>query len=137
MKILFSEDSTNQSNSTTENNKNKDNNQDEDSGFKLDNVSQIKPVGSRASIYCVNGNPLFFEEDVMKKQHELWPTVYALLRVPQLLPNIVCRAPVIHFLQKGADLMLPGVLANSPGLILQKDSKQAVILEGTKYDFEN
>jgi len=97
----------------------------------------LKIVGTRASIYCVDGNPLFFEEDVMKKQNELWPTVYSLLRVPQLLTHIICKAPVIHFLQKGADLMLPGVVSSSVGLNSQKDSKQAIILEGTKYvDFK-
>ena len=71
--------------------------------------------GDSVLVYCLGKEPLFFEQD---KQKLLFPTVYALWRCPGLLGNFVftTMAPVVSKLQNGADLMLPGVIADVSGL---------------------
>ena len=50
----------------------------------------------------------------------MFPTVYALWRVPQLIPVIVVHSPVSAFIINGADVMLPGVV---DGVALPQFSK--------------
>ncbi|XP_064625145.1 eukaryotic translation initiation factor 2D-like [Lineus longissimus] len=60
-------------------------------------------------VYVLKKNPIFFEVDRV-----VYPTVYTLWKFPDLLPVFTTWAPVIQRLQKGADLMLPGVIVKGP-----------------------
>jgi translation initiation factor 2D len=68
-------------------------------------VSTSKANGNR--FYSLDtGEPLFFEV-----QDRLVPTIYALWRVPDMLGTVlVVGRPVFDYLERGADLMLPGVV---------------------------
>lgn len=62
---------------------------------------------SRASVYSVDGAPLFVDTS---SKGDLLPCLPALWRAPGLLPSLTLRhADVAHFVLNGADLMLPGV----------------------------
>jgi len=62
---------------------------------------------SRASIYIGDGVPLLVDGS---GKGDWLPTIFALWRLPTLLPSVVCNhAEVSSFLVSGADLMVPGV----------------------------
>uniref|UniRef100_A0A1A8EIN3 Eukaryotic translation initiation factor 2D n=1 Tax=Nothobranchius kadleci TaxID=1051664 RepID=A0A1A8EIN3_NOTKA len=67
--------------------------------------------GEAVTLYVLHKNPLFFE---LEKQ--IYPTVYVLWRLPDLLPAFRTWPPVLQKLIGGADLMLPGVVVPSCGL---------------------
>uniref|UniRef100_A0A1A7YIE1 Eukaryotic translation initiation factor 2D n=1 Tax=Iconisemion striatum TaxID=60296 RepID=A0A1A7YIE1_9TELE len=67
--------------------------------------------GEAVTLYVLHKNPLFFE---LEKQ--IYPTVYMLWRLPDLLPVFRTWPPVLQKLIGGADLMLPGVVVPSCGL---------------------
>lgn len=64
--------------------------------------------GEAVVAYCLTSEPMFFERD-----DRLLPTVYALWRVPSLLPFLTTMDAVLERLSGGADLMAPGVGAYS------------------------
>ncbi|XP_067384352.1 eukaryotic translation initiation factor 2D isoform X2 [Channa argus] len=68
--------------------------------------------GDAVTLYVLHKNPLFFE---VEKQ--LYPTVYVLWRYPALLSALRTWPPVLQKLIGGADLMLPGVVVPSSGLL--------------------
>eukprot|EP01134_Creolimax_fragrantissima_P006215 CFRG6215T1 len=55
--------------------------------------------------YCLNAVPLFFQT----KDGPLIPTVYALWELPGCVPTLITNTYVMKKIDKGADLMLPGV----------------------------
>ena len=67
--------------------------------------------GESVIVYSVGKDPIFFEID---KQKILFPTVYALWKCPNLLGRKVLStvSGVIPKITNGADLMLPGVVAD-------------------------
>ncbi|PHJ22246.1 translation initiation factor sui1 protein, partial [Cystoisospora suis] len=66
----------------------------------------LNPTGSnRGVVYISRSEPIFFEVNGL-----LSPSVYALWRVPEILPSFVIHSPVSSFILRGADLMLPGIL---------------------------
>ncbi|CAB4061687.1 EIF2D [Lepeophtheirus salmonis] len=77
-----------------------------------DDESQIRKVythsGENMLIYVFRKNPLFFVFEKNKKK--IYPTVYTLWIVPDLLPSFTTHDNVMKNIQNGADLMLPGVV---------------------------
>ncbi|PFH32338.1 translation initiation factor sui1 protein [Besnoitia besnoiti] len=110
----------------------------------------LSATGSnRGSVYACKGEPIFFDVNGL-----LIPSVYALWRLPCMLPTFVVHAPVSSFILKGADLMLPGVIwrltlegedqrkkvlnaeAEKPGsLAIDVQQLWAVRVAGNKYPF--
>lgn len=82
---------------------------DEELLHRNEEITVMKVPGSRISIYFNReGHPLFFETD--NTGSSLFPTVYALSRVPTILPCFLLHSPVSKFVLNGADLMVPGVI---------------------------
>ncbi|KAK6937952.1 SUI1 domain [Dillenia turbinata] len=71
---------------------------------------------NRAQVYAVEGGfPMFF--DVDGRGSEFFPTVYALWKVPELLPSFVLKGgEVSRYVIGGADLMFPGISIPAEGL---------------------
>lgn len=71
---------------------------------------------SRTLVYGIEGElPMIF--DIDGRGHELFPTVYALWKVPDLLPAFTLKGgEVSHFILGGADLMFPGIRIPPEGL---------------------
>lgn len=63
------------------------------------------------TVYTADKRPMFFE--VTEK--EIYPTVYTLWIVPNLIPVFTTDSSVLPILAKGADLMAPGVLRKGDG----------------------
>ncbi|KAL0909906.1 hypothetical protein M5K25_020815 [Dendrobium thyrsiflorum] len=75
----------------------------------------VAKLPNRVHIYGVEGGlPLLF--DVDGRGNDIFPTVYALWIVPELLPAFVLKAgEVSRFVIGGADLMFPGISIPSEG----------------------
>lgn len=108
-------------------------------------TEKAKPV----QIFCVDDEPLFFD---MKPPtfEDLYPTLYALWKVPKILKPITIHAAVSQFVLNGAgtqkhffeqfffktllmriDLMLPGVAVPKEGLqTFNRHEKRCVLVEG-------
>ncbi|XP_006647382.1 eukaryotic translation initiation factor 2D [Oryza brachyantha] len=71
---------------------------------------------NRVLVYGIEGEfPMLF--DVDGRGHELFPTVYALWKVPDLLPAFTLKGgEVSRFILGGADLMFPGISIPPEGL---------------------
>ncbi|XP_047160305.1 eukaryotic translation initiation factor 2D isoform X1 [Vigna umbellata] len=71
---------------------------------------------NRVHVYAVEGGfPMFF--DVDGRGSDIFPTVYALWIVPELLPAFVLKGgEVSRFVIGGADLMFPGITVPPEGL---------------------
>ncbi|KAF7824915.1 eukaryotic translation initiation factor 2D [Senna tora] len=71
---------------------------------------------NRVHVYGVEGGfPMFF--DVDGRGSDIFPTVYALWKVPELLPAFMLKGgEVSRFVIGGADLMFPGISIPSEGL---------------------
>ncbi|XP_059175627.1 eukaryotic translation initiation factor 2D-like [Physella acuta] len=83
-------------------------------------------------VYFTGKNPIFFENF-----KTLYPTVYTLWQYPSLLPVFRTWPPVFEKLQKGADLMLPGVISDkepSPKMFgnLKKGDLVCISIAGNK-----
>ncbi|GFN77044.1 eukaryotic translation initiation factor 2d-like [Plakobranchus ocellatus] len=60
------------------------------------------------SVYCSGKTPTFYH--IFKS---FYPSVYTLWQHPDILPTFRTWPPVFDKLQKGADLMLPGVIPDN------------------------
>ncbi|KAL4559634.1 hypothetical protein LXL04_031777 [Taraxacum kok-saghyz] len=71
---------------------------------------------NRVLIYSLEGGlPIFF--DVDSRGTTIFPTVYALWKVPHLLPAFILKGgEVSRYMIGGADLMFPGISIDSEGL---------------------
>ncbi|WRX29933.1 SUI1 domain - like 4 [Theobroma cacao] len=71
---------------------------------------------NRAHVYGVEGGfPVFF--DVDGRGTEIYPTVFALWKVPELIPSFMLKGgEVSRFVIGGADLMFPGISVAAEGL---------------------
>ncbi|XP_059631037.1 uncharacterized protein LOC132273942 [Cornus florida] len=71
---------------------------------------------NRVHVYSLEGGfPMFF--DIDGRGTEIFPTVYALWKVPKLLPAFVLKGgEVSRFVIGGADLMFPGISIPAEGL---------------------
>ncbi|KAM3681533.1 hypothetical protein ACB098_12G003700 [Castanea mollissima] len=71
---------------------------------------------NRVHVYAVEGGfPMFF--DVDGRGTEIYPTVFALWKVPELLPVFMLKGgEVSRFIIGGADLMFPGISVPVEGL---------------------
>ncbi|KAI3763052.1 hypothetical protein L1987_53501 [Smallanthus sonchifolius] len=71
---------------------------------------------NRVLIYSLEGGlPMFF--DVDSRGTTIFPTVYALWKVPRLLPAFILKGgEVSRYVIGGADLMFPGININAEGL---------------------
>ncbi|XP_027360521.1 eukaryotic translation initiation factor 2D isoform X3 [Abrus precatorius] len=76
----------------------------------------VAKLQNRVHVYAVEGDfPMFF--DIDGRGSEIFPTVYALWRVPELLPAMVLKGgEVSRFVIGGADLMFPGITVPPEGL---------------------
>ncbi|XP_071848410.1 eukaryotic translation initiation factor 2D-like [Apostichopus japonicus] len=82
--------------------------------------------GEDILVYLLESQPLFFECN-----ERLYPTVYILWSLPDLVPSLSTWPPVFEKLAKGADLMLPGVVVPDTGLPeFVRNRPCAVNLEG-------
>lgn len=79
-------------------------------------------------IYCSDDVPYLFQI-AKKRSAALYPTVYALMRVPNLLPAIRVHQKTPSYLIKGADLMIPGCL--SPCLTETKSAAGTTVEDGS------
>ncbi|KAI9091469.1 hypothetical protein DFS34DRAFT_326062 [Phlyctochytrium arcticum] len=64
------------------------------------------------TLYSVDGQPVLWRD----QGGRVYPTVYALWQIPEMLPPIYTHGPVLRKLCDGADLMLPGVIVPADGL---------------------
>jgi len=62
-------------------------------------------------MYQVHKEPLFFMFD---KEKVIYPTIFLLWKVPDLMHTITTQPQVVERLTAGADLMLPGVVTTGP-----------------------
>ncbi|KAH6763891.1 eukaryotic translation initiation factor SUI1 family protein [Perilla frutescens var. hirtella] len=71
---------------------------------------------NRVLVYGLEGDcPMFFDGD--GRGSEIFPTVYALWKVPDLLPAFMLKGgEVSRYVLGGADLMFPGIYIPSEGL---------------------
>uniref|UniRef100_A0A6N2MEW4 SUI1 domain-containing protein n=1 Tax=Salix viminalis TaxID=40686 RepID=A0A6N2MEW4_SALVM len=71
---------------------------------------------NRVHLYGVEGSfPMFF--DVDGRGSEIFPTVFALWNVPEMLPSFILKGgEVSQFIIGGADLMFPGINIPAEGL---------------------
>lgn len=69
----------------------------------------VSKYPNRVLVYSLEGDcPMFF--DIDGRGRDIFPTVYALWRVPELLPAFVLKGgEVSRFMLGGADLMFPGI----------------------------
>lgn len=76
----------------------------------------VSKYPNRILVYTVEGGyPMFF--DIDGRGTEMFPTVYALWKVPELLPTFVLKGgEVSRFVIGGADLMFPGIQIPPDGL---------------------
>lgn len=76
----------------------------------------IVKLQNRVHLYGVEGGfPMFF--DIDGRGTEIFPTVYALWKVPDLLPAFILKGgEVSRFVIGGADLMFPGISIPAEGL---------------------
>ena len=67
----------------------------------------------RLTGYSVDGCPLFFSTSTkVENKMRLWPSLYLLHAAPQILPEVTVHAGVGKKLCGGADLFMPGVIAD-------------------------
>lgn len=71
------------------------------------NIKIITHSGDLVTVYSIDKRPMFFEID---DKNKLYPTVYAMWLVPDLVSLFTTHANVFPKLANGADLMLPGVV---------------------------
>ncbi|RAL54256.1 hypothetical protein DM860_001384 [Cuscuta australis] len=78
----------------------------------------VSKYPNRILVYGLEGDcPLFFDSD--GRGNKIFPTVYALWKVPELLPAFVLKGgEVSRFVIGGADLMFPGIRFPADGLPL-------------------
>lgn len=76
----------------------------------------VARLTNRALVYTVEGGPpMLFDMD--GRGNEIFPTVYALWKVPSLLPAFVLKGgEVSRYVLGGADLMFPGIDIPAEGL---------------------
>ncbi|MBA0852192.1 hypothetical protein Goshw_002269, partial [Gossypium schwendimanii] len=78
----------------------------------------VSKFQNRVHVYGVEGGfPLFF--DVDGRGSEIYPTVFALWKLPEMLPYFMLKGgEVSRFVIGGADLMFPGISVAAEGLPL-------------------
>ncbi|KAL8482360.1 hypothetical protein ACS0TY_028505 [Phlomoides rotata] len=76
----------------------------------------VSKYPNRVLVYAIEGDcPMFFSGD--GRGSEIFPTVYALWKVPDLLPAFMLKGgEVSQFVLGGADLMFPGIRIPVEGL---------------------
>ncbi|GIM15473.1 hypothetical protein Vretimale_18249 [Volvox reticuliferus] len=84
---------------------------------------------SRVVLYLHDGQPILIDPN---GKGDLAPTIFALWRLPTLLPQVYVKHPAVsRYIVGGADLMLPGVLLPSGGLpYFEKEQLVAVCSPG-------
>ncbi|GAM28221.1 hypothetical protein SAMD00019534_113970 [Acytostelium subglobosum LB1] len=87
----------------------------------------VKLQGSQPPItlYCQGGDPLFFEY-----QGQLYPSIYALSKIPDMLIRITIYPPVFNYLSNGADLMFAGI--HNPGDVPAEGKIVSIALRGSR-----
>ncbi|GAQ79177.1 eukaryotic translation initiation factor SUI1 family protein [Klebsormidium nitens] len=76
----------------------------------------VSKLANRSLLYGEDGGlPLLFDGD--GRGHDIFPTVYALWKIPNLLPSFTLKGgEVSPYILSGADLMFPGVRVPTEGL---------------------
>ncbi|KAI8818919.1 uncharacterized protein EV422DRAFT_535905 [Fimicolochytrium jonesii] len=80
-------------------------------GADVTSVKFTAHSGEQGILISIKGQPILWKD----LDGNLFPTVYALWTVPNMLPSIMTHGPVLHKLFDGADLMLPGVIIPAEG----------------------
>jgi translation initiation factor 2D len=62
--------------------------------------------GNQMNIYVSDKEPILFE---FQGDANIFPTVYFTWLRPACIPILLIQPPVMEFIEKGADLMLPGL----------------------------
>jgi predicted ribosome-associated RNA-binding protein Tma20 len=73
-----------------------------------------------------NGNAKNAGKSPIKRS--LVPTVHSAWRCPQMLPAVIVRNPVVEFICRAANVMLPGTLRESPAFIGPKVCKKGALV---------
>ncbi|KAJ7982579.1 eukaryotic translation initiation factor 2D [Quillaja saponaria] len=89
---------------------------DIDALLPLKTEMTVSKYQNRVHVYGVEGGfPMFF--DIDGRGSEIYPTVYALWKAPELLPAFMLKGgEVSRFIIGGADLMFPGISVPGDGL---------------------
>ncbi|GLI62284.1 hypothetical protein VaNZ11_004846 [Volvox africanus] len=84
---------------------------------------------SRVVLYLYDGQPILFDPN---GKGDFVPTIFALWRLPTLLPQVYVKHPAVsRYIVGGADLMLPGVLLPPGGLpYFEKEQLVAICSPG-------
>ena len=85
---------------------------------------------SRTLVYSVDSVPLFFD---VNGRCDFYPTIFALWKVPTLLPQVVIHSPVSTFVLRGADLMAPGLYKLDDAI--QKGDKVSIRVRNNSFPF--
>eukprot|EP01112_Ceratiomyxa_fruticulosa_P020694 TRINITY_DN7131_c0_g1_i1.p1 TRINITY_DN7131_c0_g1~~TRINITY_DN7131_c0_g1_i1.p1 ORF type:complete len:615 (-),score=137.22 TRINITY_DN7131_c0_g1_i1:87-1931(-) len=92
-------------------------------------VSVLKIAQSRMLIYLLGKEPILFDPN---DDNDIYPTAFTLHKIPNILPTLTIFPPVLHYILKGANLMLPGVADDNIG-VCQIGDKRSVVLMGTSF----
>lgn len=87
-------------------------------------------LSNRTLVYCVDTIPYFFD---LNGRCDYYPTVFALWKLPDILPQIVIHSPVSVFVLRGADLMAPGVYKLDEGI--RKGDKVSIRVRNNSLPF--
>ena len=93
-------------------------------------VEQIK-LSNKTLIYSVDNSAIFFD---LEGRNNLYPTLHTLWLIPNAIKSVIIHDPVSEYILRGADLMLPGIIAISSPLILEKE-KVAIRIAGNPLPF--
>lgn len=85
----------------------------------------VQKLDNRCLLYQSDGHPPAFFD--FEQRGEIFPTCYALWRLPPVIMDLQVHAPVSKFVLKGADVMLPGVLAPEKGFGYMKAGQPRVV----------
>ncbi|CAL9072001.1 unnamed protein product [Musa textilis] len=77
----------------------------------------VAKYSNKVHVYVIEGGlPMLFDND--GRSTEIYPTVYALWKVPELLPSFLLKGgEVSRYVIGGADLMFPGISIPPEGLL--------------------
>jgi translation initiation factor 2D len=77
--------------------------------------------------------PLFFDASGGHGDPKVFPTVFALWKLPEMVKAVDTWSPVSEKVMQGADLMLPGVIVPAGGLHFEAGDVRAICVQGNPY----
>lgn len=96
---------------------------------KKSSLEQIK-LPDRASLYVIEGQPLFYQQDTAGGNGVLVPHLRLVHRFPQAFPSIRIDRGAIRFVLSGATLMAPGLTSKGGRLPVPTERPGEPVAEG-------